>query len=380
MDIRDFLENIAKNYDTSLENELRPILRNDTQKYFDQYLNKPRITKGSGANDRQNPTKNPFIAFLNADNYSKRPSTTEGIYPVYLFSSDLETLYLSINQGFTKLEEFYQKQNEIERQNRNLDRLEKSGSTLASEELFEIANMIRDKWEYPDDLISEIDLKSNRIGKHYEKSNIVAKKYATNNLPSNQELADDLNYFIDLDEEVREIFEDLKLTETTINQTINIPTRKEKTNPEFATDFVPRNSDEIKILLAEKEVTRTQTHEKIINLFKQEMDQKGNQVVNKNIGHIDLIININNQEIICEVKSVKKRAFMNAIRDAVGQLLYYSHFYKSDLSNAEKVILIHGNPGEGLIEWANLQRIGIIWKEHNIYKCCELSKEFGFEF
>ena len=69
MSIRDFLENIAQNYDTNLENELRPILRNDTQKYFDQYLKKPRFTKGSGANDRQNPTKNPFIAFLNTDNY-----------------------------------------------------------------------------------------------------------------------------------------------------------------------------------------------------------------------------------------------------------------------------------------------------------------------
>ena len=71
---------------------------------------------------------------------------------------------------------------------------------------------------------------------------------------------------------------------------------------------------------------------------------------------------------------------MNAVRDAVGQLLYYSHIYTSDLSNPKKVILLDGDPGQYLISWANSLEIGIIWKIYDGYDCCELSKEYGLDF
>ena len=110
------------------------------------------------------------------------------------------------------------------------------------------------------------------------------------------------------------------------------------------------------------------------------MKSKGVTVINKRIRLIDLILNINGNEIVCEVKAVKRRAFMNAVRDAVGQLLYYTYIYEKKLENPKKVILLDGFPGEFLINWVHLFKIGVIWKTNNSYSCCDLANEYGFEF
>jgi len=114
----------------------------------------------------------PWVAVLDK---SITESTQSGYYIVYLFSSDMKSLYLFLGLGWTQFEDKFGIRDgriEIEVNAKALQKHLRSTSGFS---------------------ISKIDLKTNNtLGKGYELGMVLSKKYSTNNLPHDAVLVDDL--------------------------------------------------------------------------------------------------------------------------------------------------------------------------------------------
>ncbi|MEZ9577547.1 MULTISPECIES: MrcB family domain-containing protein [unclassified Vibrio] len=127
----------------------------------------------------------PWVSIL----HSAITQTTQGgIYPVYLFCADGSGVYLSLNQGTTKLKE-------------------KFGTRGAKHEAKKNADSI---YPYCELLLTQkgwtkgpLDLKAKTItGKSYEEPNVVAKFYPVGSIPSEQELISDLDSLLSVYENI----------------------------------------------------------------------------------------------------------------------------------------------------------------------------------
>lgn len=113
-------------------------------------------------------------------------TATKGIYIVYLFTADMKGVYLSLNQGFTYFKETY-------------------GTKQGREEIKKVARYLQQTCKtIPEDLsLKEIDLKAEKpLGKGYMPGHIAGKYYEIDNLPSSEELADDLRNLMSVYEEI----------------------------------------------------------------------------------------------------------------------------------------------------------------------------------
>lgn len=113
-------------------------------------------------------------------------TATQGIYIVYLFTADMKGIYLSLNQGFTYFKERY-------------------GTKKGREEIRKVARYLqRNCKTIPDDLsLKTIDLKAEKpLGKGYMPGHIAGKYYEIDQMPSSDELADDLRNLMSVYEEI----------------------------------------------------------------------------------------------------------------------------------------------------------------------------------
>lgn len=126
-----------------------------------------------GSNGQGNWAEIPWVAIMDKN---ITQTTMEGVYIVYLFSSDMKRLYLTLNQGYTKLKDKY-------------------GKFGAIEKMLSLASKIRSKieakgWNTDNNL---------SIGNEfYEKGTIFYKKYENNDLPDDETLKNDLHDLINI--------------------------------------------------------------------------------------------------------------------------------------------------------------------------------------
>lgn len=120
-------------------------------------------------------TKTPWIAIIDTN---KTTTAQHGIYVVYLFSEDMKRIYLTLNQGVTKLREKY-------------------GIISASKQLLGTAKKIQANYQI-DGFISDnkIEISTKSPGKDYENSTIFHKDYKQNNIPPNETLINDLKTIV----------------------------------------------------------------------------------------------------------------------------------------------------------------------------------------
>ena len=124
-------------------------------------------------------------------------SATKGVYIVYLFTSDCESVYITLNQGCTELRQTL-------------------GKAKAVEEMRKVAEQIVATIDSRGFSTSDhIDLKDNRdLPYLYERGTIFYKEYKKGQLPSNDVLVSDLRKMVDIyNEYVTRIQESSTLTE-----------------------------------------------------------------------------------------------------------------------------------------------------------------------
>lgn len=124
-------------------------------------------------------------------------SATKGIYIVYLFDSNMNKVYLSLNQGFTFFKDKY-------------------GTKEGKIRIKKAAEFIRRMCKtIPEELnLDKINLKAvGVLGKGYEQGHITGKCYDLNNMPNDEVLIDDLRNMIAIYEEVYGNIKDKSLVE-----------------------------------------------------------------------------------------------------------------------------------------------------------------------
>jgi len=113
-------------------------------------------------------------------------SAQDGYYPVYLFREDMSGFYLSLNQGVTEVAKTYKKN--------------KRQVLKVRAENFRAKLNVREDFS-----LQEINLRisnSQQSSKLYEFGNIYAKYYDSRNIPNDQALVEDLNYILNLYQEL----------------------------------------------------------------------------------------------------------------------------------------------------------------------------------
>ena len=176
--IRDFLMEVASNYDAhaSLSTEVQLMLRK-ADEHLKEHVPTTINIKGSGG--KGYPTFTPWIGFFDA---SETDSPQHGIYVVYIFAGDLNSVTLGLLQGITQLSE------EI-------------GWKEAAMRLSEHATIIRGKMRLPNASGLADSMTLGRRGKRqlgYQAATIWALRYETKNLPDEATLEADLRRFLGL--------------------------------------------------------------------------------------------------------------------------------------------------------------------------------------
>ncbi|MBP2073372.1 MrcB family domain-containing protein [Thermoanaerobacterium butyriciformans] len=178
MPLKQLFEEVMNNYIVAKTlqfkgNRMGEILRNEIPNAIQKFsfIGGDFIVKGSCGQGKW--AEVPWVAIMHK---SVTKTTMEGVYIVYLFSSDMKRLYLTLNQGCTKLKDEY-------------------GKATAIEKMISIAASIRDKlnpksWKTDDNISIGNEL--------YEKGMIFYKLYEKDNIPSDEVLKSDLNDLINI--------------------------------------------------------------------------------------------------------------------------------------------------------------------------------------
>ncbi|KAB8155652.1 DUF3578 domain-containing protein [Kordia sp. TARA_039_SRF] len=182
MRIEDILKNPIKNYlyNKSLEyknNELARNFRKEFPVAIDEILLDKHRYKVDGSAGKGKWTECPWIAIFDI---LVTDSAQRGFYPVFLFKSDMSGVYLSLNQGVTKVVEDYKKD-------------AKSILKLRAENYRAKIDIKKPE------LLTQINLDSGvSNAKNYEAGNIIAKYYPKENLPDSNALKKDIYMFLEL--------------------------------------------------------------------------------------------------------------------------------------------------------------------------------------
>lgn len=180
MTIRDILEKILNNYlqekDKSFKNnEFARLLRSGLKEAVsDDFLAGNIRTKGSAG--QGNWATVPWIGVFDA---AISTSATKGFDIVYLFSPDMSSVYLSLNQGWTFFNDTYGRN-----EKNNISKVSRYWQST-------LANRTDRMTTEPIDLTSSLQNKNNLVS-GYELGNIFSIKYDSDNLPDNDQLLIDL--------------------------------------------------------------------------------------------------------------------------------------------------------------------------------------------
>jgi len=174
--LREPIENyLVEKSKTFSGNQLASKFRKEFPDQINNILVEKSRYKTVGSSGKGQWTECPWIAILDV---LITESPQEGYYPVFIFKSDMSGIYLSLNQGVTKVIQDYKRE-------------AKSVLRLRAEDY-------RAKIEFDQGkFLTEIDLISKaKNAEYYQAGNIVAKYYSKENLPNSAELKADINEFL----------------------------------------------------------------------------------------------------------------------------------------------------------------------------------------
>lgn len=265
----------------------------------------------------------PWISILNPE---LTTTTKAGLYIVYLYSADLKTLYLSMNQGYTRHKEVAEA---LGFKGKNV--ITRALKTLKSETK-DLTRELKINGPIESRTINSIDLKSTgELPQGYESGHITGFKYSLNNMPSENQLNLDLDFMFTIYDAVREINDALrnntKAERITMSRDVKEKSNSVTIKSEDQGFFEPRTRDEYVASFTKSSYSVSPLHEALINDFAQFVKTKNWEPKNKKIQNRDLILqDKSGYEILIEAKSVGKSQEL-VVRQAIGQLFAYRYVY-----------------------------------------------------
>ena len=292
----------------------------------------------------------PWIALLNPD---VTTTATDGLYLVYLYDRALQRVYLSMNQGATQ-----------HRRQAETDGLK--GKAAEASALAEIgAETVALRAALDPSMLagtqSEIDLgASNFLPRGYEAGSVAAIEYAVSALPSTEALSHDLARFAVLYERCVEVKDQLAA-----NRRVRTSSRSEKkrATPTPIPIFQPKDASDYVASVGAATQKRTRAHEALIASFGTAVLDSG-RVAATNVHPRDLTVQDGSDHWLVEAKTVGANAEL-AVREAIGQLMAYRHFYyRAAGENDPKLLALFNVPiGPAFEELLSSLGIEVVYRD-----------------
>jgi hypothetical protein len=342
LDLRTLIERIGRTYDRRLgmSSEAQQLLRragNEVSRWV------PGGYQAAGSGGKGNGASVPWIAVFDPD---ETTSAQHGMYVVYLFAEDLQTVALSLNQGVTEL-------------------VEQIGGRRARERLKIQAEAIRRGFDvgWISDLDVEIDLQSKHaMPVYYEHGNIVARTYRLGALPPNDEMVEDLRGLLRLFEDAVEVRESLRRTQRDVIATV--AENRTESKPQRS-EFKPKNDTEYLQIITARVIEKSRKHETLVRQYGEYLLAKGYEV-NTNCHPRDLTADApDGRHWLVEAKMVRHGNGHAAAREAVGQLLFYGYIHYTPGENIGRLALFSESVGDLFVGLLETLGMAAVWKVPN---------------
>lgn len=265
---------------------------------------------------------------------------TQGTYVVFLFNEERTRVCLSLNQGVTAASERAHQQ-----------RL-KAKELLARE-----AQTIRSLLDAEEinGLETELDLGKSRLPTLYAAGNICARTWSLNEPPSDEEIHAEVRRFINLYAEAVQAKE-----LAVLKGRASLPPRDPSVAPDTRQrEFKPKSHADYRAHIAAAEQVRTRTHEALVRRLGEWAMVRG-FTPNTNVHPRDLMLHRDiGIDCLVELKVFPTGRPKEGLRECIGQLFEYRHFYTTD--DTALVAALSEHPGDAYLELLSSLSIAVVW-------------------
>ncbi|MEJ8644155.1 DUF3578 domain-containing protein [Streptomyces sp. MS1.HAVA.3] len=300
----------------------------------------------SGHGGTGSAASSPWIGIFDPDINLKSQS---GLYLAYIFSTDLSSVTLTLQQGVTELER------KIKKRKPFLTHLERQAARLCEA----LPPKLVAEWNHRPALGGE----PGSLPESYEVASVVARRYEIAVLPPEEVLNRDLGVAASLLQRAAAAQQSLR----------SAPDAEVRGGGASLTDplsgFQPRSSRGYVADIAAKQQLKSQHHEALIEDFGAYIQTRGYQPTNLRIHPKDLLLHQHeavgegNAEWLVEAKMVADGNPTAAVRGAVGQLLEYSYFlYRGRQLPAPRLLALFSEDILAYAQYLEDQGIASIWR------------------
>jgi hypothetical protein len=341
MDISAFIRSVAEGYDrhAGLATPTQDLLRR-ARAHLQSHV--PGGLQIAGSGGKGTATLTPWVGFFDPD---ETTSPEEGLYVVYLFAADLQSVSLVLLQGITRLD-------------RQLGHRE-ARRHLASE-----AEAIRATLSPAalDGLETSVDLAASGYRQlAYSSACVAAKRYDIHALTPEQQLRDELLRMLGLYQEAIDVKRQLAVVGARTS-TEATAAHEQTTRADPLAHFQPKDDSDYVARLEERELVKSRRHERLIREYGEWIRERG-FVPSTSEHPKDLVLRRDGHEWLVEAKVLYRGNATDAVRAVLGQLFTYRHFLYSDDSPPYLVGLFAEPIGEAYVGFLEDLGIASVWKQ-----------------
>ncbi|MCC3774202.1 MrcB family domain-containing protein [Streptomyces sp. UNOB3_S3] len=308
MDICDLLEEIAGTYEQQLGTGggvyAQDLLR-QVSSLVEQAI--PASCRAQGYGGKGSAALTPWIGVFDPD-ITEDPK--EGLYLAYIFAADLKSVTLTLQQGVTKLASKYG----------DGEKLRDYLGTRGKELFHRLPTELVTDWEGSPSFNTAADRP-----RAYEAGSVVARRYEISALPAEGVLRNDLWHAVEILRAAAGVEQSVSVDPAPEGFVAGYVPEKH-IEPGGLEGFQPKDGSDYIARIAERTIIKSRSHEVLVEQFGNYAEGRGFVPITKKQHPKDLILRRDGVEWLVEAKTIKRNNPTSAVREAVGQLLEYSHF------------------------------------------------------
>ncbi|MFJ7269763.1 MrcB family domain-containing protein [Streptomyces sp. NPDC099050] len=295
-----------------------------------------------------------FAPWIGVFNLKINRDPKAGLYLAYIFSMDMKSVTLTLQQGVTDLSK------RIKGKNAFLAHLEQQADHLYAA----LPTPLAEEWNH------RPSFGPSKRPESYEAASVVARRYESAGLPSEEQLQQDLRVaegFLQIAAEADAEMRAAREGEQTPAQLKRKRKRKPGVVP--AVGFKPGNSAAYVANIAAHQQVKGRKHELLIEEFVTYIKGRDYEARNLQIHPKDLTLHLGEagavtaQEWLVEAKVMRNGNAASAVREAVGQLREYSYFlYREEGLEAPHLVALFSEDIGAYASYLEDQSIAAIWQ------------------
>ncbi|MBG0854961.1 DUF3578 domain-containing protein [Streptomyces spinoverrucosus] len=275
----------------------------------------------------------------------------DGLYLAYIFSADLSVVTLTLQQGVTSLKKKFPGRPDLRRELR--ERAKRLRAALPP--------ALAPSWSHQP-IFGSKDWRP----RSYEAGSVVARRYEIANLPSEESLRTDLLEASRLLRDVA-VAQRVHLQIPAVDDLVVEYLPEEHSTSDALDNFCPKDSSDYYVHVKGGKRRRTRSHEELIKDFGYHSVACGYTPIIAGMHPRDLVLRSSRESSqrswLVEGKTVKNGNTTNAVRQAVGQLFEYSHFWHEKRGEPKPHLIALFTEGIGhYVEYLEEHGIASIWR------------------